>query len=120
MKKLFLLIILSGAVFGLKAQQNPTLKPLEKFKFPNPYPLVDTNLKINPKQKNDVSSLFAPKNATAPNNLIASLDRMPIIKPVGKWNMPVVHPDGTVVYTMPIKRLPPIIKPENEYQNSNP
>ncbi|RYE31137.1 MAG: hypothetical protein EOP42_11070 [Sphingobacteriaceae bacterium] len=119
MEKIFLLIILSGVAFSLKAQQNPVLKPLEKFKFSNPYPLADTNLRINPKSKNDINSLFKPKNNIVPSNLIASLDRMPVLKPVGKWNMPVVHPNGTVVYTMPVKRLPPVIVPEED-QKKNP
>ncbi|MGI4750671.1 MAG: hypothetical protein ACRYFB_08560 [Janthinobacterium lividum] len=120
MKKFFFFIILFGMAFGLKAQQKSTIKPIEKFKFPNPYPLADTNLRLTVKQKNDVSALFAPKRSTAPNNLIASLDRMPIMKPVGKWNMPVVHPDGTVVYTMPIKHLPPVIKPDSSTAISHP
>jgi hypothetical protein len=123
MKKLLFFIILSGIAFKLKAQQKPSIKPLEKFAAPKAPSLLDTALNLIIKPKRDLNLLFLPKQKqqyTASNNLVASLDKMPIVKPVGKWNMPVVHPDGTVVYTTPVKRLPPVIKPDSSIQIPRP
>ncbi|MGI4022097.1 MAG: hypothetical protein ACRYFA_11365 [Janthinobacterium lividum] len=122
MKKLLFFIILSGIALKLKAQQKSDIVPLEKFTVLSTPLLVDTsNLFI--KRNNDVNLLFQPKQKTqnaASNNLIASLDRMPIVKPVSKWNMPIVRSNGTVVYKMPIKHLPPVIKPDSSAKKTNP
>jgi hypothetical protein len=112
MKKLLFLIILMCIAVKLKAQQKSTEKPLDKFTAPDSQSLFDTvapKLSIKPKTNPEI--LFLPRENLAPShNLIASLDRMPIAKPVGKWNMPIVKPDGTTRYNMPVKMLPPIIK----------
>ncbi|RYE28942.1 MAG: hypothetical protein EOP42_15570 [Sphingobacteriaceae bacterium] len=77
--------------------------------------MFDSVPKLSFKQKNDVKALFLPKpNRSNSANLIAALDNMPIAKPAGFWNTPVVHPDGTVVYTTPVKRLPPVVKPDSK------
>ncbi|RYY06926.1 MAG: hypothetical protein EOP43_04805 [Sphingobacteriaceae bacterium] len=122
MKKLIIFVILSGIAFKLKAQQKSTIKPLEKLTVPNAPFLADTGSLVF-KYNKDVGVLFQPKpnqQAAASNNLIASLDRMPIVKPVGKWNMPIVHPNGNIIYKMPVKRLPPVIKPDTLVQKTNP
>lgn len=120
MKKILFLIVLSGLAFKLKAQQQSIIKPLERFNTNKFYAPVDTNLRISIRPQTNVTELFLPKQNAISTTLIASLDRMPIAKPTGNWNMPVVHPNGTVVYTTPIKRLPPIVKPENGNQKTNP
>lgn len=124
MKKLVFFILLSGIAFKLKAQQNSNTETLGKLAIPDFHFQVDT---ITPKllieQKKNHNLLFLPmqkQQNLLSNNLVASLDKMPIVKPVGKWNMPVMKPDGTIIYTTPIKRLPPVIHPETETQKSNP
>lgn len=107
--------------FKLKAQQQFTVKPSEKLFTPDKSLLSDSIPKLSFKQQSDVKALFLPKPKSNLNSiLIADLDHMPIVKPVGKWNTPVVHPDGTVVYTTPVKRLPPVVKPDTGNQKINP
>lgn len=121
MKKLLFFVFLSGIGFKLKAQQNPATKPLDQSQFSNYFSLLDTIPRIFNQPKNNVNALFLPKqNIVSNKNLIASLDRMPIVKPIGKWNMPVVHPNRTVVYTTPVKRLPPVIKPDSSVLTPRP
>jgi hypothetical protein len=123
MKKVLFFIILTGIAFTLKAQQKPSIRPLEKFLAPNAPSLLDTAPNLVIKPNHDIKLLFLPKQKRQTyfsNNLVASLDKMPIVKPAGKWNMPIVHPDGTVVYTMPIKRLPPVIKPDSSAETLRP
>jgi len=120
MKKLLFFILLSGIAFKLKAQQKPSIKPLGKLTGQHYLSSFDTIPKLSIKPKNDLNALFLPKGNLYANKLVAFLDRMPIVKPVGKWNMPVVHPDGTVVYTMPVKRLPLIIQPDPSAQKLHP
>ena len=121
MKKIFFFIVLSGLAFTLKAQQQPTSKPIDKLFTPDKGSLLDSVPKLSFKKQNDIKALFLPKpKQTFTSNLIAELHHMPVAKPVGSWNMPVVHPDGTVVYTMPVKRLPPAVKSETGSLKTNP
>lgn len=118
MKKLLFFIVLSAVGFKLKAQSTSTFNNLPAA---NKSLLPDSVPKLSFKQQNDIKALFLPKPKLSANqNLIAETDHMPIAKPVGIWNTPVVHPNGTVVYTTPVKRLPPIVKPEKDDQKTNP
>jgi len=112
MKKLLFLIILTGIAVKLKAQQKSTPKPSEKFNAPDAQSLFDTvapQLSIKP--QNNSGLVFSGNQYSSSNsNLIASLDKMPIAKPTGKWNMPIAKPDGSTRYNMPVKKLPPIIQ----------
>lgn len=126
MKKVVFFILFSGMVFKLEAQQNTITNPLEKLTSPKVGSSFDTAPSLSsPKSKNNLNLLFLPKSKqkspfSITNNLTAALDKMPIAKPIGKWNMPIIKPDETVIYTTPIKRLPPVIKPETEIQKLNP
>lgn len=121
MKKLIFFIVLAGVAFKLKAQQKPSIKPFEKLFMPNKSSLFDTVPKLSIKQQNDLNALFLPKKKIDQNqNLIADLDKMPIAKPSGNWNMPIVHPDKSVIYKMPIIRLPAVIKPDLPTQSFRP
>ncbi len=124
MKKLIFLIILAGIAVKLKAQQKLVTKPLGKFSLPDLNSSLDTTApKLSIKPKTNLSLLVFPaqkQQNISSNIMIASLDRMPIVKPVGKWNMPVVKPDGNVKYNMPIKRLPAIVKADTSTQKLQP
>lgn len=121
MKKLIFFIVLFGIAFKLKAQQKPSIKPFEKLFMPNKSSLFDTVPKLSIKQQNDLNALFLPKKKIDQNqNLIADLDKMPIAKPTGNWNMPIVHPDKSMIYKMPVIRLPAVIKPDLPTQNFRP
>lgn len=126
MKKIIFFILFSGMVFKLKAQQSVITDFSEKSTSSKVNSSFDTIPGLSSiKPKNNLNLLFLPKpkqqsSFLITNNLTASLDRMPIVKPVGNWNMPIVKPDGTVIYTTPVKRLPPVIKPETEIQKLNP
>ncbi len=121
MKKLLFFIVLSGIAFKLKAQQKSSIKPFEKLFVPNKSPLFDTVPKLSVKQQNDLNSLFLPKiNPKQNQNIVADLDRMPIVKPTGKWNMPIFRPDTSVIYKMPVAHLPAVIKPNPSAQIVRP
>lgn len=121
MKKLIFFLILTGIAVKLKAQQKSTEKPFEKFKLPNAATGLDTlpNLSFYPKNKPNTPLLPQEKQLLS-GNLYAKLDHMPIVKPVGKWKMPIIKPDASTNYTMPIKRLPAIIKSNKDDQKINP
>ncbi|MVN20678.1 hypothetical protein [Mucilaginibacter arboris] len=123
MKKILFFIILAGIAFELKAQQKPAIKPLEKVTASNFRSIFDSlalrpRLSIKPNSNADLQ--FLPGKNSSSNILIASLDKMPIVKPVGKWNMPVAKPDESTRYKMPVKRLSPVIKPDSSAKNINP
>lgn len=119
MKKLLLLTVLTGIAIVLKAQQ----KLSEKFRF-SPFPFQDsTALKPYFHPQNRIKPLLSPPENQLQlknNDLIASLDHMPIVKPVGKWNMPIAKPDASLKYTMPVKRLPPIVENPSKIKKINP
>ncbi len=127
MKKAIFFILFSGTVFTLKAQQNTITPNRTPQNVPGVNRFSDTvpSNKLSKQQQNDLNLLFSPrvqpKKPTSTNqNLTASLDNMPIATPQGNWNMPIVKPDGTVIYTMPIKRLPPVVQPKTEVPKPNP
>ncbi|RYE34959.1 MAG: hypothetical protein EOP42_06890 [Sphingobacteriaceae bacterium] len=121
MKKLLFFTLLTGFAFNLQAQNQSVIKPFENLSTAGKSSLYDSIPKLSFKQQNDIKALFLPKPKLNTNTvLIARLDHMPIAKPAGIWNMPVVRPDGSVIYTMPVKRLPPIVKPDTATQKSNP
>lgn len=121
MKKLLFFIVLSGIAFELKAQQKSSIKPFEKLFEPNKGPLFDTVPKLSIKQQNDLNALFLPKKKIdRDQNMVADLDRMPIVKPVGKWNMPIIRPDTSVIYKMPVAHLRAVIKPNPSAQIVRP
>ncbi len=109
MKKLLFFIVLTSLAFKLKAQKQTVLKPFEKLFKPVKDSLTDAVPNLSFVQQNQAKAVFLPKNNSL---LIARLDHMPILKPTGNWNTPVVHPNGTMRYRMPVKRLPPVTEPE--------
>lgn len=127
MKSAVFFILFSAMAFKVNAQQNTFTPNRTPQSVPGLHRFSDTvsSSKLSKQQQNDLNLLFAPRIQTKKpdltnQNLVASLDNMPIATPRGNWNMPIVKPDGTVIYTMPIKRLPPVVQPKTEAPKPNP
>ncbi|MEX8546567.1 MAG: hypothetical protein V5804_03115 [Mucilaginibacter sp.] len=127
MKKAVFFILFSGMVFTLKAQQNtytPNRTPQSVAGLNRFSDTVPSN-KLSKQQQNDLNLLFSPriqpkKTFSTNHNLTALLDRMPIATPQGNWNMPIVKPDGTTKYTMPVLRGQPLVKPKTDTSKFTP
>lgn len=76
---------------------------------------------VSVKPKNNLDLLFLPKQQESfPNNLNAFNSRMPVIKPKGNWNMPIIKPDPSIKYTMPIIGLLPKTNQQTGVQKVQP
>ena len=101
MKTILTALVIMGCAAELKAQQLPAFpkqQPLQQFRFA-PDSLTRNNFSF--KQLDSLPKGFSNPNVKLNTMASANIDNMPVVRPQGNYNMPIVQTDRTA-YNMPV------------------